>query len=288
MGGMTQGKSGLVLGSGGHAASAWELGVIAGMADGGVDVRGADVIVGTSAGARVGVQISSDLTIDELFQQQVDPNLQTRESAPPIDFTAWRAGFSRAREGSGDARAVLKRFGALALQLPRDGQAERRRVVAARLPLREWPDRRLLIVAVDTESGERRVFDRASGADLVDAVAASGAVPAIWPPVAIGGRQYMDGGVYSIDNADLALGCDRVLILTLPARVPPLCVVSLESAVEVLRQSGAQVDVVHPDEASQGVFAAAGGNLLDPAVRAPAALVGREQGRRIAVERARR
>jgi NTE family protein len=282
------GRHALVLGAGGHAAIAWELGVLAGMADAGVDICDADVIVGTSAGSLVGVQVTSYLTLEELFQRQTDPHLQTKESPPPVDFTRWRADVMRVKEGPGDAIAVLKRFGALALQMPADAQGERRNMIAARLPSHTWPERRLLIVAVDVESGERRAFDRSSGVDLVDAVTASGAVPGIWPAVALGGRRYMDGGVYSIDNADLAVGCDRVLILTLPARVPPLCVASLDAAVDTLRRSGAGVDVVHPDEASQAAFASVGGNLLDPSVREAAARAGREQGQRVAIAGARR
>jgi NTE family protein len=278
------GQRALVLGAGGHAATAWELGVITGMADAGVDGRDADVIVGTSAGARVGVLLAGGLTLEDVFQRQVDPHLQTKESAPSLDFTRWRADFMRAKESPGDAKAVLKRFGALALQTPLDLQEARRNMIAAALPSHTWPERSLLIVAVDVETGERRAFDRTSGVDLVDAVAASGAVPGIWPAVTLRGRRYMDGGVYSIDNADLAVGCDQVLILTLPARVPPLCVESLSSAVDKLRRSGAHVDVIHPDEASQAAFASVGGNLLDPSVREPAARAGREQGRRTAPE----
>lgn len=194
----------------------------------------------------------------------------------------------RAKEGPGDAIAVLKRFGALALQTPLDLQEARRNMIAGALPSHTWPERRLLIVAVDVETGARRAFDRTSGVDLVDAVAASGAVPGIWPAVTLSGRRYMDGGMYSIDNADLAVGCDRVLILTLPARVPPLCVESLNAAVDKLRRGGAHVDVIHPDEASQAAFASVGGNLLDPSVREPAARAGREQGRRTPAELIRR
>jgi NTE family protein len=278
------GQRALVLGAGGHAATGWELGVITGMADAGVDGREADVIVGTSAGARVGVLMAGGLTLEDLFQRQVDPHLQTKESVPPLDFTRWRADFMRTKEGPDDTIAVLKRFGALALQTPLDLQEERRNMIAAALPSHTWPERRLLIVAVDVETGERRVFDRTSGVDLVDAVTASGAVPGIWPAVTLRGRRYMDGGVYSIDNADLAVGCDRVLILTLPSRIPPLCVESLHAAVDKLRRGGAHVDVIHPDEASQAAFAAVGGNLLDPSVREPAARAGREQGRRTAAE----
>lgn len=278
------GKRALVLGAGGHAATAWELGVITGMADAGLDGRDADIIVGTSAGARVGVLIAGDSTLEDLFQRQVDPHLQTKESAPSLDFTRWRTDFMRVKEGPGDATAVLKRFGALALQTPLDLQEARRNMIAAALPSHTWPERRLLIVAVDVETGERRAFDRTSGVDLVDAVAASGAVPGIWPPVALRGPRYMDGGVYSIDNADLAVGCDHVLILTLPSRVPPLCVQSLDIAIDQLSRGGAHVDVIHPNEASQAAFASVGGNLLDPSVREPAARAGREQGRRAAAE----
>ncbi len=274
----------LVLGAGGHAAVAWELGVIAGMADAGIEVRDADVIIGTSAGARVGALVAGGLALEDLFQRQVDPQWQTKESAPPVDFTKWRADFMRVREGPGDAIAVLKRFGALALQTPLDLLEARRKMIAAALPSHTWSERRLLIVAVDVESGERRAFERTSGVDLVDAVAASGAVPGIWPAVTLRGRRYMDGGLYSIENADLAAGCDHVLILTLPARVPPLCVESLNAAVDKLRRGGAHVDVIHPDETSQAAFASVGGNLLDPSVREPAARAGREQGRRAAAE----
>lgn len=254
------------------------------MADAGVDCRDADVIVGTSAGARVGALIAGGLPLEDLFQRQVDPHLQTKESVPSLDFTRWRADFMRAKEGPGDAIAVLKRFGAIALQTPLDSQEARRNMIAAALPSHTWPECGLLIVAVDVETGERGTFSRTSGVELVDAVAASGAVPGIWPAVTLRGRRYMDGGLYSIDNADLVVGCDHVLILTLPARVPPLCVQSLSAAVDKLRGGGAHVDVIHPDEASQAAFASVGGNLLDPSVREPAARAGREQGRRTAAE----
>ena len=272
----------LVLGAGGHAGIAWELGVLAGLADGGAPAHDADLVIGTSAGSIVGALITSGVSLDDLFERQVDPS-HTNESAPAIDFVQWRADFVRAREGSDDASAVVKRFGLLARRVPTTTRDARRRTIAARLPSSAWPTTRdLRIVAADVDTGERRVFDRTSGVDFVDAVAASCAVPGIWPTVAVGGRDYMDGGVYSIDNADLAVGCAQVLILTLQARVPALCVQSLESAVDELRRSGAAVEIVHPDEATLKAFGAVGGNVLDPAVREPAARAGLEQGRRLA------
>ena len=275
----------LVLGAGGHAAIAWELGVIAGLADEGVDVRDADLFVGTSAGSIVCAQITSGVALEELFQQQADPRRQSAESAPSIDFVRWRSEVMRAKEEAANGADFLRGVGTFALTAKTVSEAERRRVIASRLPVHEWPAKRLCIAAVDAQSGERRVFDRTSGVELVDAVAASAAVAGIWPAVTIGGRRYIDGGFYSIDNADAAVGFERVLIVTLRARTPALGIVSLAQAVDTLRASGASVDVVHPDDAAEAAFAWVHGNLLDPAVRAPAAHAGREQGRRVASSR---
>jgi NTE family protein len=269
----------LVLGAGGNAAIAWEIGVIVGMAEAGIHVRDADVFVGTSAGSVVAAQLTSGLSLEELFQRQVDPALQVNEPAPTVDFKRWRADLVRAKESAGSTVEFLRRVGSLDLAETAVSHIERRKVIASRLSGHTWPKERLLITAVDADSGERRVFERHCGVELIDAVAASCAVAGIWPAVPIGGRRYIDGGFYSIDNADLALGCDRVLILSFAARVPPLCVASLDAAVEILHRAGARVEVMHPDKASEAAFASVGGNLLDPSVRAKAAHAGREQGR---------
>jgi NTE family protein len=269
----------LVLGAGGNAAIAWEIGVIFGMAEAGIHVRDADVFVGTSAGAVVAAQLTSGLSLEELFQQQIDPALQVNEPAAAVDFKRWRADLVRAKENAGSTVEFLRRVGSLDPAAPAMSNVERRNVIASRLPVHTWPKERLLIAAVDADRGERQVFERLSGVELIDAVAASCAVAGIWPAVPIGGRRYIDGGFYSIDNADVALGCDRVLIISFAARVPPLCAVSLDAAVEILNRSGAHVEVMHPDKASEAAFASVGGNLLDPSVRTKAAQAGREQGR---------
>lgn len=256
----------LVLGAGGNAAIAWEIGVITGMADEGLDVGEADLVVGTSAGSIVGAQITSGQRLEDLFERQADPGRQEPEPAPPVDFTRWRGGLMQARRDARSAAEFLQRMGSLASDVPPALQAGRRDIIAARLPVHTWPEQPLVVAAVDADSGERRVFDRADGVPLVDAVAASCAVAGIWPAVAIEGHRYIDGGFYSIDNADLAAECDSVLILTLPARVPPLCVASLDAAVETLQRNGARVEIVHPDQTTEAAFASVGGNLLDPSV----------------------
>ncbi|HVW43200.1 MAG TPA: patatin-like phospholipase family protein [Amycolatopsis sp.] len=272
-------RRGLVLGGGGVAGIAWETGVVAGLAEAGVDLLAADLIVGTSAGSTVAAQITSGLSLDDLMRRQTDPASQAPELAAVLDADAVTALFTDAyAEAGGDLVALRRRIGALALEAPTVGEAERREVIAARLPSHIWPDRAVKIVAVDAHTGDERVFDRDSGVDLVDAVAASCAVPLTWPPVTIGDRRYIDGGVRSAENADLAAGCDRVLVLQVMEIAGND---ELGKQVDGLRAAGAHVSVVRPDQAS---LDAIGPNALDPAVRAPAAKAGREQGLRIAAE----
>ena len=150
----------------------------------------------------------------------------------------------------------------------------RRAVVAGRLPEGGWPDRRIAVVAVDALSGQRRVFESGSPVDLVDAVAASSAVPGIWPPVTIGGTRYIDGGIYSSANADLAVGFPVVLI------VAPMPDPELDVQVHGIESEGRAL-VVAPDDASLAAF---GSEPLDPEVREPAARAGYEQGTVLAAD----
>jgi NTE family protein len=275
------GSRALVLGAGGHAASAWEIGVIAGLADAGVDVRKAEVIVGTSAGSRVALRLASAQSLDELYAEQLEPDPATAaaEEVPgSVDVGQWRGACARAREGATGTADTLRRLGQL-MAPPSANWAERRAKLESALPLHEWPERAITIAAVDAGTGERRGFDRASGVDLVDAVGASCAVPGLSPLAPIAGHLYMDGGTYSIDNVDLALGFDRVLVLSLRAREPPICVVSLDEGVARVRAAGGRVDVILPDKDSEAAFQAVGNDVLDPAVRAGAAKAGRQQGR---------
>jgi NTE family protein len=277
----------LVLGAGGYAALSWETGFLTGMTDCGIDPRDADLFVGTSAGAIVAAQITGGVSLEELFRRQLAARGEAESSAPEVDFNRWREDLRRARSDPGTPAEILRRIGTLALSVP-PGAPSDRPAVASLLPRHTWPDQRLLAVSVDARTGERCAFDRKSGIDFVDAVTASGVAAGISQPVTFNGHAYMDGAFYSTANADLAVGCDSVLILTLRARTPPLSVVSLEATLERLRAGHARVEVVHPDEATEAVFASVGGNLLDPAVRAPAVRAGREQGRRAVKERSSR
>jgi NTE family protein len=262
----------LVLGGGGVAGIAWLSGLLAGLAAEGADVSGADLLAGTSAGSAVAAQVASGRPLEELYARQADPALQNRELVPAgvSVSTVMETWMRLAYENSGDPAAVRLGLGARALAADTVTEAERRAVIEGRLPSHEWPARRLLVTAVNALTGELRVLDRESGVGLVDAVAASCAVPMIWPPVTIDGVRYVDGGVYSVNNLALAAGYERVLLIA------PMDDPGLQEEIAAVAEKGGRVEVIGPDEASRQAF---GADPLDPSTRTPAAGAGLAQGR---------
>jgi NTE family protein len=275
-------RRGLVLGGGGFAASAWEIGLISGIAAASVDLRERDLFVGTSSGARVALYLACGVDLEQLFEQQMGPPAGPPSSPAPVDWRAIRKEWERAKELGGSPDEILRRVGKSAVEVAGSGGDERRKVVAAQLPTPTWPGKKdLVIVAVNADTGERRAFSRDTGIEVVDAVMATSAFWG-WPPGVFEGHRYIDGGFYSSDNADLAAGCDEVLILALRAPASSLHMASLDDGVKRLRESGAKVEIVQPDEECMEALGA--GSPMNPAVRGPAAKAGRAQGRRI-VER---
>ncbi len=257
------------------------------MADAGLDVRNADLFVGTSSGSRVALHLASGVAHEEVLQRRLRPDPPSAERPAAVDWVELRDGLARAKQAGGGPTEILRRYGSLALAAAsgRNGST-RREIVAAQLPMETWPEQKVLIVTVNADTGERRAFDRNSGIDLVDAVIASTASFG-WPPTLFQGQHYIDGGFYSSDNADLATGFDRVMILALqpgPLGVPSMSLVKLDAAVNTLRSGGAQVEVINPDEDTLAALASAGG-VMNPAISAPAARAGRLQGGRIVSER---
>jgi NTE family protein len=208
-------------------------------------------------------------------------------------FERMRA-ISAAATSAADLQRAMGAFGLESDSILGPGAEQRRGIVAARLPRREWPERAMIVVAVNAHTGELVAFDRESGVELVDAVAASTALPGLVPTVSINGARYIDGGVRSPDNADLASGYANVVVLSPlggrswtpreqgadPAdqfeglRRPPGA--DLASQVEALREQGSHVEVITPDADSRAAF---GTNLMDPATRIPAARAGFAQGK---------
>lgn len=269
---MSEQRTALVLGGGGITGIAWELGVLAGLADAGVDLTGADLVVGTSAGSVVGAQVTCGGDLGTLFERQLEPPTEERAARLRRSMLAQYAwAFLRSRR---DDEAFRRRIGALALAAEKAGatpsEEERLRVIGSLLVSTEWPARRLVVTAVDAQTGEFRTFDRDAGVPLLQAVAASCAVPGVYPPVTVDGRRCVDGGMRSPANADLAEGYDRVVVLApLPRGAGPLTSVDAQTAGMVAR-----VAVVSPDAAAKQAI---GKNVLDPAARAASARAGRAQ-----------
>jgi NTE family protein len=283
----------LVLHGGGSAGNAWEIGVIAGLFDAGVDIIEADLIIGTSAGSTAAAQITC-ATPPELFAAILSASPQQR--AHPVGSDVGRAPLgpvadhmertSRIIASAEDAADMRRKMGAAALEMDAasdgSGHMRWRATVAARLPSQGWPERTLLITAVDARTGEPMVFDRHSGVDLVDAVAASTSNGFGVPPYRIGEKRYIDGGYRRNENADLAVGYGRVLVLS-PfggrSRHPLAWAMHLGAQVDELRASGSHVETIFPDDVALDAF---GPNMMDPSTRPPAARAGYDQGRALA------
>ena len=264
--------SALVLGGGGVAGVAWEIGVLDALASAGVQLRDADRIIGTSAGSAVGAQLCTAESLESLVARQLVPAAQSAELEVDFDVEAIAAVVIAAVEQGVDPQEMRARMGALALSTSTVPEPVRRAVIASRLSEHTWSDRELIITAVDAHTGAFVTFDRSSGVDLVDAVAASCAVPGVWPPVTIGASRYIDGGVRSVVNLDIATGCDTVVVLA-----PSVLGFggSVHDQADALRATGVIVELVAADEASLAAF---GPNVLDPATREPSLLEGRRQG----------
>src|SRR5712691_1243701 len=262
----------LVLGGGGVTGVAWEVGVLAGLADNGVDLTEADLVIGTSAGSVVGVDVRSGLPLAEFYQVQcspVRPGEATAKMGRGVMIKyATAVAFTR------DPIKAGRRMGSLALKARTETEESRRKVFESRIPIFEWPAGKLQITAVDAATGTFTVFDASSGVSLIAAVGASCAVPGIWPPVTIDGKRYIDGGMRSATNADLAAGYQRVVIIApLTQGFGPIA--SVATQIQQLTAQGSEVILIKPGEAA---LLAIGKNVLDPANRPGAAKAGFTQG----------
>jgi NTE family protein len=284
------GERALVLGGGGSTGNAWLIGVIAGLFDAGLDVTTADLTVGTSAGSTAAVQIAGatptellDAILAAAPQQRTDPLGSDQRRVPLRPVADHLERISKIIASAEDAADMRRRMGAAALDMDAasDGswQTQWRATVASRLPSQRWPQRTVLITAVDAHTGEPVVFDRRSGIDLADAVAASCSSGL---PYRIGDNRYLDGGYRRNENADLAAGYERVLVLS-PfggRTLHPLdWGMQLAAQVDELRARGSRVETVCPDSDSEHLF---GANAMDLSLRPPAARAGYQQGRALA------
>lgn len=278
----------MVLGGGGPVGIGWESGLLAGLAEGGVDISQADFIVGTSAGSFVGANLAMGRSVQRLAESYITEQLEqpaaSASAVKPPDLTFLIGKLQEAVSGARPAKEVRAELGAWALEAKTTSEEE---FIAnfggwlSRLPENAWPERAYSCTAVDAADGSFVVWNKDSGIGLARAVASSCCVPGVSPPITFRGRRYIDGGMRSATNADVAKGYDVVLVVAVSVRgADPIMAERfrrpLEKELKILRESGARVESIMPDSASLDVF---GMNLMDRSRRSGAAKAGLQQGR---------
>lgn len=276
-------RTALVLGGGGALGIAWETGVLAGLQRAGVDVTGADLLVGTSAGSVVASEIAQGHTLDDLIQRHIEARPDGIETNMDFDLQNLMAIFQKWAALPEVTEAACAEIGKMALASKTVSEDQ---WVASFEELidPDWPDRNLLLTTVDAESGKFRTWSRADGIDIRRAVASSCAVPGMFPCVSHNGHRYQDGGVRSGTSADLAAGCDAVLIVApiggaRPDGIDPLLGRIARAETEALRATGVHVDLVFPDVQA---MEAIGPNRMDGTRRPITVEAGLRQGAELA------
>jgi len=275
------GKTALILGGGRVLGISWETGLLAGLQQAGVDVTGADLIVGTSAGSIVGTQIAQGDELPYLLQEHQTGDIGTKL---PIDFDPVNlmAIFAKWAAYPDMTQEACAEVGAMAIA-SRTANEDDWIASFADFIDPEWPDRALRLCTVDAESGEFRYWTRDSGVELRRAVASSCAVPGLLPVVHIGDHVYQDGGVRSGTSADLAAGYDNVLIVApIGVRedsIDPLLGRITRREADELRKQGSTVELVFPNQKTLDIM---GINRMESTKRGVTADAGVEQGRELA------
>jgi NTE family protein len=267
----------LVLGGGGLAGIAWELAVVLTLREAGVDVTDADLVVGTSAGSVVGAVAMSDVDLRTLHDEQIDGE-DDHEIAAQFDVMEFATTIAKLLSGVSGPDEAIARIAKASLETVTVPESTRRDVIAHRLPVKDWPEGHLILTAIEAENGEFVTFDKDSGVELVDAVAASCAVPLVWPPMTVNGKRYVDGGLRSTTNADLAAGHDKVLVIAPFKPIESPMSRSIAHEVAAIEDKGGAAYVLDADADSLAAF---GMNPLDTSTRRPSALAGTAQAQRM-------
>jgi NTE family protein len=279
----------LVLGGGGPVGVAWELGLAAGLAAGGVDLKLADRVVGTSAGSITGALLTSGedpaqlaAEVETIFSNGVGDS-----GVDQVPLEALGAFLELMLGGDGvDEATTGRKAGEYALGAATVSEETFVGSIGSVLSGRAWPDQ-FSCTAVDTATGQFKVWDAAAGVPIERAVASSCAVPGIYPPITIDGARYMDGGVRSPLNADLAAGADVAIVVSVMAmELPPgfddprfaRFLDGQKAQVEGLRQAGATVEVIAPDQEFL-MLSGFGMSLMDFSIVGAAAEAGTRLGK---------
>jgi NTE family protein len=301
----------LVLGGGGVLGEVWMMGVLAGIEDAaGVDLRNCEYFVGTSAGSIVSAHLAAGRSPRRPEAAEPDADADVDEADDEAVAGLATSALRAARRAGAWAVATGAMFAPLAVGVAAPGGAVVRAQMLRRLPrprdnlnnLRARIEKsgarfdgRLRVAAVDRRSGRRVMFGSpgAPDASVAEAVAASCTVPWLFAPVRIGGREYVDGGVWSPTNLDAAPASRDTQVLCLNPtaslagthsalaliRAVSRSAVSVEAM--VLGRRGAHVRVIAPSAESASAM---GTNLMDPGPSDPVIAAAYRQGLRLARE----
>jgi len=281
-------RVGVVLAAGGERLVAWYTGVLAGLADEGLDLRRSPAVVGTSAGALVAARLAAGAdprdAAGRLAGRRPRPAAPPHAPAPAAQLFAQLARTLAETPGSEAERR--RAIGRLAVERSPGGAEEHVARMRERLPAGPWPAA-LRVVALDAGTGERVVFDRTSGAPLDRVVAAARSVPLLLAPVSIGGRVCVDGAIASSTSADV-LARDGAVELALvvtgsPAEAAPDSVDGLWNAalaeeLRALEAAGIGTLLVRATAAER---AAMGPDPMSRATAHRAVAAGRRRGREL-------
>ena len=275
-------KQALVLGGGGVVGVAWEAGIVAGLLDGGVDLRRAETIVGTSAGSIIGTRLAAghDLRVSEEGTAVPIPSV-----ADGPDIAVLRDVFTRWAAAECVDLEFLQTIGALAVKARTVAEDAWVASIGASARVIDWPRGDLRLIAVDVDSGALAIHDRASGATLARAIAASCAIPGMFPPVTINGRRFMDGGVRSGTSADLLVNeAPRHVLVIAPITAGVVGFGALadrcrDAEIDQLRAVGSEVTCIVPLDAEKLAF---GRSLMDASHAVAAHAAGYERGGTVA------
>lgn len=271
----------LVLGGGGPVGIAWETGLIAGLADKGVKVQHADFILGTSAGSVIGSQLALGRQPDamlhsELAAAAVAKEAQASRGGKAPDLMPLMGIMARRPPGQPMPTDLMIELGTFALNAQTQSEEVFISGFGALAELEHpWPEN-YACTAVDAVTGEFLLWNKDTAAPLRLAVPSSCSVPGIFPPITIDGRRYIDGGMRSGTNADMAKGHGKVLIVAVaPPSFRPMMMPGLEREMDVIREHGGEAALIIPDDACGEAF---GMNLMDNGNREAIARAGFAQG----------
>ena len=278
----------LVLGGGGPVGVGWQAGLAVGLAREGVVVGEADLIVGTSAGSIVGSRLALQMDLPALVSSVGRPLPVPDAAAAPAAAGDLMSVWADAAARGLTPEQVRVEMGKLSLTAP--AEAETTFVTAevfAQLDGYPWPAS-FRCTAIDTLTGALQVWDESAGVPMPLGVASSCSVPGVFPPVTIGTGRYMDGGMRTPLNADLAAGHDAVIVVScLPLALPEgisepvfdALLGQIEAELSAVRDSGAALEVIAPGQEFLDI-SGWGADLMDPARAEPAYQARPAPGRR--------